>query len=461
MTTSVWSLVLSVALAAVAHGANVGSGDAIAIAGGNGVDLLVWRDGATGSLKAMRFGANGAALDASGFDLALPAGGNPAVAWDGSGFLIATTGSNTLLARIPITGGAAFTFSYASSPPVQWSTVASKMDGTSLVVWNTGSRTYASAISATGDSPVPRSLDWATDESTVLVRAASSYLLAWLYECWFPICPPSVPAYLLRLDDLGNPGSRASLETGIENLSLSTWSIAEGSRTLLSASADGAPASTRIISIEPGTLRAERSTIRFPEPLIAIETASGQALLGLGARIDLSETGAPLTVNWAPVADGQQLAGILPSSGARVLAPVSGAGAISVEAPASDVSEVGLAPVFVSPGTVWLKVDNRGPDAARTIDVWLTGAVHSISSLVTGTITRHGALSRIRFNPMLKQGAGFEIAIYFEQPIDAHAFEAWALTLGTDRDATNNYVTTRADEPEPEPEIPRRRTVRR
>ncbi|HEY0590275.1 MAG TPA: hypothetical protein VGF40_00800 [Thermoanaerobaculia bacterium] len=460
MRILVWGFVLSIALASVANAAVLGTGDSIAIAGGAGVDLLVWRDGTTGSIKAMRFGANGAALDASGFDLALPAGGNPSVAWDGSGFLVATTGSNTLLARIPITGGAAFTLSYASSPQILWSAVASKKDGTSLVVWYAGTSTYATAITAHGEATLPRLLEWAWAwERGRLVRDPSSYLVAWMTQCYFPRCPPETEARLIRLDDLGTEiAPLTTFATGIGNLDLVSWSLAEGSRALLTGSSEGTPAVTRLFSIAPGALGARGATIRFPEPLSAQSTPSGQALIGLGARIDLSETGAPLTVNWAPVPDGQRLVGILPSSGARVLAPVSGAGAISVEAPASDVSEVGLAPVFVSPDTVWLKVDNRGPDAARTIDVWLTGAVHSISSLVNGTITRHGALSRIRFNPTLKQGAGFEIAIYFEQPIDAHAFEAWALTLGTDRDATNNYVTTRADEPE----TPRRRrTVRR
>jgi hypothetical protein len=328
-----------------------------------------------------------------------------------------------------------------------------------LVVWASGTNVYASIVRADGQPISVTALPFQIAAPAQLVREHDSYLLAWIDErCILSPCPPQTPAFVQRLDDLGFPiGPAGGLTFPVGGSPI--WSFAEGSRAILTVAPETRPAPTTLFSFDPGQYRAARGTLRFPDPLTAQETASGAALIGLGARINVSEWGAPLTVNWAPLAAGQRLVGVLPSSGMRVLAPAFGAGTISTEAPATDVSEVGLAPVYVSESTVWLKVDNRGPEAARTIDVWVTAPVLSISSLVSGTITRFGVLSRLRFEPNLKQGAGFEIAMYFESPIDPDAFEAWALTLGTDRDATNNYVTTLSVEPEPEPEPPARRRL--
>lgn len=347
--------------------------------------------------------------------------------------------------------------------PVFATTVASLRNGSSVVAWgegvSTGQDYNAVAVSSTGEVALMEEDLVVPDPGfphPKLVADEHSYLLGLVNACRGEPCGTQTRLLLRRLDANATPiASTAALTFPYGGLA--EWSFSAGGRPLLAFSTETALSETTLLSFDPGQYRAARRSIRFPESLTTQEIPGRNVLVGAGARIDLSDTGAPLTANWAPVPDGQRLVGVLPSSGARVLAPASGAGSISVEAPVGDVSEVGLAPVFVSPASVWLKVDNRGPDAVRTIDVWVTGAVQSISSLASGTITRHGALSRVRFHPTLKQGAGFEIAIWFEQPIDANAFEAWALTLGTDRDATNNYVTTRA--PEPEPEIPRRRRM--
>jgi hypothetical protein len=143
----------------------------------------------------------------------------------------------------------------------------------------------------------------------------------------------------------------------------------------------------------------------------------------------------------------------------RILAPASGAGSIAVELPATEVSEVGLAPVWVAPDSVWLKVDNRGPDLAKIVEVWVTARVTSAASVWFAEITRFGPLSRLRYEPYLKQGAGFEIQLTLEQPVDPNAFEAWVFTLGTDRSAANNYVSTRPPDPGPDPEAPARRRL--
>ncbi len=343
--------------------------------------------------------------------------------------------------------------------PSRWTTVASIADGSCLVAWSEGERVFATRITSTGELSFPEALPFPLPSQAKLVREGSSYILAWVGTCGTAPCPPGTSALVQRLDESGT-ATRPAGSLTFAHSGRSIWSFAGGPRALLTESPDSMPAQTTLLSFDPGEYRAARRAIRFPQPLTAQQTRTGLALIGLGARIDVSETGAPLTLNWAPVAEERRLIGVLPSSGLRVLAPVSGAGAISIEAPSTDTSEVGLTPVFTSADTVWLKVDNRGPDAARMIDVWVTAPVKLMSSLASGTITRFGALTRLRFEPILKQGAGFEIALYFEQPIDPAAFEAWALALGTDRDATNNYVSTLTPEPEPEPPARRRLVMR-
>lgn len=446
-------------LAAPLAAATVGTGSAVAVAGGSGADILIWRDGA--AVKAILFTASGTPVQSAPIVLPFASGGDPAAAWDGSGFVIAwrPEPNSIAIVRLPVSGGSSFAMTIpAYSGP--WSISAASLEqGSTLLAWEEREDVFTVAVGADGELGSVHEVDLGRGGDPRIARSGSEYLLvSSVVSCRTELCDLEE----ILIQRLGADGVPIAPRAGwpFSEYQHFGWFLLGGERPLLAIPALGTPPVTTLVSIEPRRNEAATRLIRFPDWLRAQETAHGRALLGLGARIDVSDTGAPLTVNWAPLPEGMRLAGVLPSSGARVFAPSSGAGTISVEMPATDVSEVGLAPVFISPGSVWLKVDNRGPDAARTIDVWLTGRVQSISSLVNGTITHHGALSRIRFQPTLKQGAGFEIAIWFEQPIDATAFEAWALALGTDRDATNNYVTTRAPEPEP-PQPRRRRVVRR
>ncbi len=458
MRIAIRSLVLSVALAAAAHGAIVGTGDSIAVAGGNGVDLLVWRDGA--SVAAMVFGSTGTPAYAAPITLPLPSGGAPDAAWDGSGFVIAWEAAGVSVARIPVSGGSAFAMRIPTVAAPDMVSVASLENGASVLAWGTLTAThtvYTASLSAEGDLGPLNEIDTTPGGLPLIARSGNEYLLSLVVaSCHTNLCSWE-EVMIQRLNNAGvaiGPRFRWPFD---EDLA-ARWTLVGGDRPLLAIPGWQAPTATTLFSIDPARYAVRERRIRFPEALRAQQTAEGSVLVGLGSSMRLRDDLAIESVAFAPLPDGERLLGVLPSSGARVLAPASGAGAISVEAPAADVSEVGLTPVFVSPGTVWLKVDNRGPDAARTIDVWVTAPVQSFSSLVSGTITRAGALSRLRFHPNLKQGAGFEIAMYFEQPIDAQAFEAWALTLGTDRDATNNYVSTRV-EPEPPPEPPKRRRL--
>ncbi|HEU5162545.1 MAG TPA: hypothetical protein VFV54_05340, partial [Thermoanaerobaculia bacterium] len=105
------------------------------------------------------------------------------------------------------------------------------------------------------------------------------------------------------------------------------------------------------------------------------------------------------------------------------------------------------------------KIDNRGPDPARVIDLWVTLPVKQFSSAIRGTLTRVGPFTRIRFEPSLLRGAGFEVAMYFDAPIDTSAVEGWVTISGTDRVISNNYVSTLPQEEEPAPEPPSRRRL--
>lgn len=451
---------LTLALVApAAPAAVIGGGDRIAIAGGTGVDLVVWRDAATSRLQFLRYDAAGTKLDASPVEIAPAADGSASAAWDGSGFVVAVSGSTPRVVRVPVTGGAAFNVALAASP-VAWSTVASRGDGTSLVVWSSGGQPFAGAVEASGSPIAIQPIPLDAHGPAALAWDGRAYRLAWVGPCGAPsACGSGELAFAQSLDARGGLSGRIrAIPAGDRGI---RWSLAGGSAPLISWSTDGSPARTDLLDVAAGEANGARRSIRFFDALRAQATARGTALVGGGARIDLTPDLGEAAIGWAPTGDHQRLAGVLPSSGLRVLAPLSGPGPIAIEPLPRGVSEVGLAPVFVSPTTIWLKIDNRGPDAPQMIDLWVTARVRSFNSARLGEITRFGAMTRIRFPTTLHKGAGFEVAMFFEEPPDTSAFEAWVLPVGTDRDGTNNYVSTRAPDSEITPLPPRGRTVRR
>lgn len=444
------STLLLVALLASAQ-TPIGTGHSPVAEAGPGVDLVVWHDGA--SIRAARVGADGSLLDVSPLTLgpaSTPIG--PQVAWDGQAFVVVWADGDAIRARrvgADASLGALSSFG-PITPPHTVTDLAIAADGAgSARVWTAP---FHEIFIENGVIQPP--LGAGERDGTVADAAVEWSVDRWSFG-WIGRGSQSQCAV--------DPG--CLFLPGSTGLRIVTDSAMPG--TLTSTSRDGAvfgwasigdPAEFHLIRPWPGP--ESHSILRLPFPL---RLQNGTSLYAVGgrARVRLDEELHLREATLFDIEEGESVATLLPHSGFVVSAPSAGTGPLVIRTPSSNRFDIAISPVFLGSQSVWLKIENRGPDAPEGVHLWVGARVSSFSSLSGGEILERGAISLIRFDGIFHRGAGYEVVLAFDEPIDSASLEAWTFAEGTDLDATNNRVGPAIEEPEPAPEPARRRIVGR
>lgn len=441
------SLILALTAAPALAQTPVGTGHSPVAEAGPAIDLLVWHDGA--SIRAARLSGTGALLDLTPLMLgpaSSPVG--PEAAWDGQAFLVVWADGDSLRARRVWPDGSLGTVSSHRPVPTSILDLAVASDGrgsarlwtapyVELVIENGVFQPILGAGERDG-TVVDTAIEWSMDR----------YVFGWIGRASQTECNADPGCLFL---------------SGSGGLKVMTDSAAPG--TLRSTNRGGGifgwnsiddPAEFHVVRPWPGT--ESRSVLRFPFPL---RLQNGTSLFAAGGRVrallddDLQLREATLFELDA----GERIEAVLPHSGLAVTTPAAGAGPLVIRAPSSDRFDVAISPVFLGADSVWLKIENRGPDAPEGVHLWVGAPVRSFSSLSGGEILERGSMSLIRFNGSFHRGAGYEVVLSFDEPVDPARFEAWTFAEGTDLDATNNRVGPAIEVPPVEDPQPARRRV--
>jgi hypothetical protein len=165
----------------------------VAIAYGAGEYLAVWddcRDSSNADIWATRLASDGTILDPVGILIASDPGiqQKPAVAYDGSGFVVAWedlktpggTEADIVAARVDSTGGVARLGTVAGTAADERTpVVAGHGDGSALVVWNAAGTVSAAVLGSGIGAPVAIASGALVERPSVAANPAGDYLVGW------------------------------------------------------------------------------------------------------------------------------------------------------------------------------------------------------------------------------------------------------------------------------------------
>lgn len=442
------SLILVAAIPAFTQ-TPVGTGHSPVAEAGPGLDLLVWNDGT--SIRATRISASGAPLDLPPLTLGVastrPA---PQVAWDGQGFAVVWLDADSIrLRRVWADGllGTDSSFGPVPNPSIADLALASNGAGSARIL------TAPFVLELSVENGVIQPVQGGAERDGTVADAAVEWSIDRFVYGWIGTSSRCGESGCLVLPTSTGPGIMTrSAAAG------TLTSTRRGEAVFGWASLDD-PAEFHLVRPWPGSVSS--SVLRLP---FSMRLQNGTSLFAVGGnvRVLLDDSLRLREATLFDIGPEENVETLLPHSGFVVTAAASGTGPLAVRAPSSRRFDIAVSPVFTSPESVWVKIENRGPDSPEAVHLWVRGRVRSFSSLSGGVLVDAGPISLIRFDGIFHKGAGYEVRLFFEEPIDPERFEAWIFAAGTDLDATNNRMGPPVGPGvEPEPAQSRRRAVGR